>query len=98
VTWFTFDFSGNPLSMSATLTRTGANTYAGVVIRTTGPAFSAPWNQMLVVRNQVGNMVVTFSSGNAATLAFGVTMDGKSTSQVKPITRFVFRPPGTACQ
>jgi hypothetical protein len=98
VTWFTFDFSGNPLSMSATLTRTGANTYAGVVIRTTGPPFSAPWNQMLVVRNQVGNMVVTFSSGNAATLAFGVTMDGKSTSQVKPITRFVFRPPGTACQ
>ena len=99
VTWFTFDFSGNPLSMSATLTKTGPNTYTGIVIRTTGPPFSAmPWNEMLVNRNQVGNMVVTFSSGNAATLAFGVTMDGKSTSQVKPITRFVFRPPGTACQ
>jgi predicted dienelactone hydrolase len=96
--WFTFDWSGNPLSMSATLFKTAPGVYVGTIIRTTGPPFSAaPFDSGAVHRNQVGTMTVTFGSGNAATLAFTVSMDGKSTSQAKSITRFVFRPPGTVC-
>ena len=56
-----------------------------------------PFNPNAVMRTAVGTATVTFTNGNAATFSYQVTMDGKSTSQTKAITRLVFRPPGTAC-
>jgi hypothetical protein len=41
----------------------------------------------------VGSVTLTFADGNSA--AFAYTVNG--ISQTKPITRQVFRPPGTVC-
>ena len=80
-TWFTYDFSGAPMSMSATLTKAGAGVYTGTLIRTSGPPFYAvPFNPNAVTRTVVGTATVTFANGNAATFSYQVTMDGKSTT------------------
>jgi len=100
-TWFTYDFDGKPLWLSATVRKGAAGVYTGAIYRTTGPAFSAqPWNKATVTVAQVGDLTITFASGNAATfhytLALGtppVTVD-----QTKQVTRQVFRTPGTVCQ
>ena len=94
VTWFTYDFDGSPLWLSATAQKTGPTAYAGTLYRTSGPPFSAtPWNPAAVTITPVGTVALTFADGNHATFAY--TVD--AVSQTKQITRQVFRTPGTVC-
>jgi hypothetical protein len=48
------------------------NSFSGTLYQTTGPAFSAPWNNSAVTRNPVGSMLVTFSGPNSGTLSYSV--------------------------
>ena len=94
VTWFTYDLDGSPLWLSATAQKTGTATYTGTLYRTTGPAFdAAPWNPGGVTVTPVGTATLTFADGNHATFAYTVN----AVSQVKSITRQIFRTPGTVC-
>jgi len=94
VTWFTYDVDGSPMWLSATAQKSAVKTYGGALYRTTGPAFSAnPWSPAAVALAQVGSVTLTFADGNSAT--FSYTVNG--ISQAKPITRQIFRPPGTVC-
>jgi hypothetical protein len=94
-TWFTYDHDGTPLWLSATATNTAPGTYTGTLYRTTGPAFNAtPFNPANVILTAVGTATLIFANGNGATFAY--TVNGES--QVKSITRQVFRAPGTVCQ
>ena len=98
-TWFTYDFAGAALPLSATLNKVGPGIYSGTLIRTSGPPFSAvPFNPDAVTRTPVGTATVTFSNGSAATFSFQVSDGMKSTMQTKSIVRQVFRPPGTVCK
>ena len=75
--------------------RTMPGTYAGTLYRTMGPPFNAvPFNPAAVVGTPVGNATFTFANGNSASFAY--TVNG--VSQVKTITREIFRAPGTVCQ
>ena len=97
--WFTYDFTGASLSLTATLNKVSSGVYSGTLIKTSGPAFSAvPWDRNAVTRTGVGTANVSFANGNAATFTFTVNDGGKSTTQSKSITRQVFRTPGTVCQ
>ena len=52
-TWFTYDFDGAALPMSATLTKVGPGIYSGSLIKTSGPAFSAvPFDPNAVTRTR----------------------------------------------
>jgi hypothetical protein len=94
VTWFTYDVDGSPMWLSATAQKSAPKTYGGALYRTSGPAFSAnPWSPAGVTITQVGSVTLAFADGNSA--AFAYTVNG--ISQTKPITRQVFRPPGTVC-
>ena len=94
-TWFTYGADNAPLWLSATTAKVAARTYAGDVYRTTGPAFNAaPFLPANVKATKVGTLTLTFANGNAGTFDF--TVDG--TTKTKPITRQVFRTPGTVCQ
>jgi len=98
-TWFTYDYTGAALPMSATLTKAGGNVYSGTLIRTSGPPFNAvPFNPDTVIRTPVGTATVTFTNGNAATLSYQVNDGSGSVTQTKSITRQVFRAPGTVCR
>ncbi len=95
-TWFTYDARrsaavavGQPWSK-----RTGP-TYAGTLIRSTGPAFSAtPFDPRNVARTGSRGGGLTFAEGNSGT--FSYTVNG--VAQSKAITRQVFRAPGTVCR
>jgi IgA peptidase M64 len=92
--WYTYDQGGAPLWMVVTANVISPNTYSGTLYTTTGPAFSAvPFNPANVTLTAVGIATFTFTNGNSATFAY--TVGG--ISQTKPITRQVFRPPGTVC-
>ncbi|MDQ6923967.1 MAG: hypothetical protein M3Z74_07315 [Pseudomonadota bacterium] len=94
-TWFTYDHDRTPMWLVATAPRTMSGTYAGTLYRTTGPPFNAvPFNPAAVVGTPVGNATFTFANGNSASFAY--TVNG--VSQVKTITREIFRAPGTVCQ
>ncbi len=98
-TWFTYDFSGAALPLSATLNKVAPSTYSGQLIKTSGPPFSAvPFDPNAVTRTVVGTATVTFANGNAASFTFTVTDGGKTTTQTKSIARQVFRAPGTVCR
>ena len=98
-TWFTYDFTGAALPLSATLNKVAPTTYSGQLIKTSGPPFSAlPFDPNAVTRTVVGTATVTFANGNAASFTFTVNDGGKTTTQTKPITRQVFRAPGTVCR
>ncbi|HET7729666.1 MAG TPA: hypothetical protein VFK48_06500, partial [Usitatibacter sp.] len=94
-TWFTYEASGAPMWLVAVAPRTGANAFAGTLFRTTGPAFDAsPFRPERVTRTPVGDVTITFASGNAGTFRYSVN----GVTQSKSITRQVFRAPGTTCQ
>jgi YVTN family beta-propeller protein len=99
-TWFTYDFDGSPLWLSATAAKTGARIYSGQLIRTTGPAFDAqPFDTSAVTRAPVGTLTLDFADGNDARFAYTVALPGSVVvTQTKPITRQVFRAPGTVCR
>jgi hypothetical protein len=98
--WFTYNFDGTPLWLSATATLVSPGIYTGVLYRTNGPPFDAvPFNSASVGRTPVGNLLLTFANGNSATFAYSVTLGNPpvSVTQSKHLTRFVFNPPGTVC-
>jgi hypothetical protein len=100
-TWFTYDFDGAPLWLSATASKTSAGVYSGTLFRTTGPAFSAvPFDPLNVVRTPVGTLTLTFRDGDNATFAYAMALGNPPVSvvQTKQVTRQVFQPPGTVCQ
>jgi hypothetical protein len=93
--WSTYDLDGSPLWLSVTLLRASGATYVGTLYRTTGPPFGAvPFDPTKVTRAPVGSASITFADGNAATFAY--TVNG--VAQTKPMTRYVFRAPGTVCR
>jgi subtilisin family serine protease len=94
-TWFTYDGNGDPMWLSAQADKRAAGVYAGPLLRTSGPAFSAePFDPTLVMRTPVGTATLTFANGNTGTFAY--TVD--NVSQSKAITRQILRAPGTICQ
>jgi len=99
-TWYTYDFDGTPLWLSATTPKTSAGTYTGTLYRTTGPPFNAdPFNRSAVRRTPVGTSTISFVNGNAASYAYTVALPGSPVvTQAKAVTRQVFRVPGTTCQ
>jgi predicted dienelactone hydrolase len=98
-TWFTYDAGRNPLWYSVTAPQTAAATYTGTLYRTTGPAFGAsPFDPGQVRRTAVGTATLAFADGNSGTLAYQVADGANTASQVKVITRQVFRAPGTVCR
>jgi serine protease len=97
--WFTYDFTGAALPLTATLNKVATGVYSGTLIKTSGPPFSAvPWDKNAVTRTEAGTATISFANGNAATFAFTVNDGGRTTTQTKSITRQVFRAPGTVCQ
>ena len=95
VTWFTYDTDGSGLWLvMPDARRTAANSYAGPIYRTTGPAFSAvPFNPAGVVATQVGTGALTFADANNGTFAYTVG----TVTQSKAITRQVFSSPQSLC-
>jgi hypothetical protein len=94
-TWFTYDVDGSPLWLSMTAQNASLGVYSGTLYRTTGSPFSAvPFNPALIATTPVGTGTLTFANGNSGTFAY--TVNG--VSQAKPITRTVFRSPGTTCR
>jgi serine protease len=89
-TWFTYDATGKAWWLSMIANRTGANTYAGDLLTTHGPAFSAtPFDPTLVTHAVVGHATLTFTDPNTAQFAY--TVNGAA--QAKTLTRELF---GTA--
>jgi serine protease len=88
-TWFTYDANGRAWWLSMTAERSGANTFAGTLYRTRGPAYSAvPFDPAQVQRIPVGGGTLTFIDGNNG--GFAYTVNG--ITQTKSITRQVFGP------
>ncbi|HEY3460791.1 MAG TPA: S8 family peptidase [Casimicrobiaceae bacterium] len=86
-TWFTYDSTGKAWWLSMTANKVAANTYAGVLVQTQGPAFSAvPFDPARVTPVGVGNATLTFTDANNARFAY--TVNG--VSQTKAITRELF--------
>jgi hypothetical protein len=99
-TWFTYDFDNAPDWMSVTANQVSPNTYAGTLYRTTGPNWGVvPFQPSEVTYLEVGAAVLQFQDGNNAVFTTTVNVYGGAgnTTQVKNITRQVFRPPGTVC-
>lgn len=89
-TWFTYDAAGKAWWLSMTASKTGASTYAGDLLTTHGPAFSAtPFDPNAVTHATVGHGTLTFTDLNTA--QFSYTVNG--IAQVKTLTRELF---GTA--
>ncbi len=100
-TWYTYDFDGMPLWLSATAPKVGAGVYSGTLNRTTGPAFgTVPFDPSRVVREPVGTVTLTFGNGDNATFAYSVTLGNPPVrvTQTKQMARLVFRAPGTVCR
>jgi hypothetical protein len=98
-TWFTFDHDHTPMWLVVSAPKTVPGTYAGTLIRTSGPPFNAvPFPPVGAPGGatgpNVGTATFTFTDGNNASFAY--TVNG--VSQTKAITREVFQPPGTTCQ
>lgn len=94
-TWFTYDASGKPWWLVATMKPDGAGGYSGSVSTIDGPPFSTvPWDQSRLKPTNVGTMTARFTDGNHANLAY--TVNG--VAQTKAVTRQVFVTPGTVCK
>ena len=86
-TWYTYGADGKRTwFVMPTGSWSSSNTYTGTLYRTSGPAFSAPYDPALVTTTAVGSGTLTFSDANNATWSY--TVDG--ISGVKVIQRFPF--------
>ncbi|MEO8739664.1 MAG: hypothetical protein ABI537_08180 [Casimicrobiaceae bacterium] len=84
-----------PAWFSVTAACAGGTVYSGTLYRTTGPPFNAiPFSLAAVTATAVGSAPFTFVDGNSASFAYTF----RGVAQAKPITRQVFRAPGTACE
>jgi len=100
-TWFTYDFDGSPLWLSATVQKSAPGVYTGALYRTTGPAFgTVPFDPAKVVRTPVGDATLAFGNGDDATFAYTVKLGSPAVTvtQTKQLSRLVFRDPGTVCR
>ena len=99
-TWFTYDTAHNPLWYTFTaFPTTTANQFSGDIYRTSGPPFSAvPFDPTKVTRTKVGTATLNFVSGTGAMFSYTVNDGANQATQVKPLTRQIFCPPGTACE
>jgi hypothetical protein len=95
VTWFTYGADGNGMWLLMSEARlTSANTYAGTIYRTTGPAFNAvPFNSSQVTVTPVGTGTLAFTDASNGTFTYNVN----GVSQSKPITRLVYATPVSTC-
>jgi hypothetical protein len=94
-TWFTYDSAGAPMWLSGTGQRQDDGSFAGPLLRTTGPPFGADaFDAAKVQVTAVGSFSLAFADGLQGTFAYTVG----DVSQTKAITRQVFRSPGTVCQ
>lgn len=88
-TWFTYDTSGKGWWLSMTGSRTTANSYSGLLIETSGPAyFTVPFDPGRVTRTPIGAGTLTFNGTDSGTFAYALN----GTAQSKTITRFAFGP------
>ena len=91
-TWFTYDTAGDGWWLSMTANKIADRTYAGTLIETAGPAFSAvPFDRTRVTRTEVGNGTLAFSDENRGTFSYTV----KGVQQTKSLVRQVFESPPT---
>ena len=102
-TWFTYGsgLKGQSLWFSAQVTQTGPNRFVGPMYMTMGPAWGTlPWDSSAISYVVAGSATFVFTDGNTGTFEYNVNTYGGAgaSSQIKPITRQVFRPPGTVCQ
>lgn len=83
-TWYTYDTTGNPWWLAATLRKDNAGAFSGDVYEVSGQAFdSVPWLQSRMSTEVIGTMQVVFASGSDATLTYAV--DG--VARTKAITK-----------
>ena len=93
-TWLTYNLSGKAWWLSMTANKVGANSYAGTLYETNGPAFNAvPFDSSRVTRKAVGSGTLSFSDSGPGTFAY--TVNGAA--QTKAITRQPFTRPVPAC-
>ena len=100
VTWFTYDLGGRGMwVVGPRMERTGGNTFAGPLFRTTGPAFSAePWNPANVAAIPYGTATLAFTDANNGTFGYSITGVTPTVQQAKAITRQAFGSPATVCR
>ena len=101
-TWFTYDFDGSPLWLSATAQKAAPGVYSGTLVPNDGPGVRLPCRSIRrkVVRTPVGNATLSFGNGDDATFAYSVTLGSPAVTvtQTKQLSRLVFRDPGTVCR
>ena len=94
-TLFTYGQDGKAMWLvGSNLARVSDRVYTGELYRTTGPAFDAqPFAPARVSRFAVGTMTVSFVDAANGTLTYSVN----GVTRTKPITRYLFASPVTAC-
>lgn len=94
-TWFTYDLDGSGMWLVMSEgAKTGDNTYAGTLFRTTGPAFnSVPFEPSRITVTPVGSGTFTFTDANSGTFTY--TVNG--VTQSKAITRQIYAAPVPEC-
>jgi hypothetical protein len=98
-TWFTYGADGAPLWLTVTALNTAPGVFSGTLYATSGPPFNAvPFLPSRIASVPVGTATFSFANGNTGTFGYSVAMAGIAATQTKPITRQVFRAPGTVCQ
>ena len=94
-TWFTYDHDHSPMWLVVAAPKIDRGMYSGTLYRTAGPAFNAvPFDPSAVIETPVGTATFAFSDGSDGVFTYSVN----GVAQSKPITREVFRSPGTVCQ
>jgi len=93
-TWFTYADDGSPTWLSFAAQKQVEGDYAGTLVETSGPPLGQVFDPARVQARPVGNATLAFSSGNSGTFSYAL----RGVTRSKPITRLVFRPPGTVCQ
>ena len=85
--WSTYDFSGRSWWLVMSAKRRASNVYAGTLVETHGPPFSAAaFNPVDVISKPVGSATLRFSDANNGMFDYTV----KGVRQTKAITRAVF--------
>ncbi len=97
-TWFTYNFDGSPLWLSATADNTAPGVYTGALYQTMGPPFEAAFPPGSVSEAPIGTATFSFTNGNSGTFSYTVNATTGPVTQTKPITQQVFATAGTACQ